>query len=168
MASSAVRHRIRNVDVETREGDCLACDQRVRVHVKHTKGVLSWRLLATDQSRPGRKRSNPSERRAENLRIRFGITVEDYDRILSEQGGGCAICGDAPRPGARRLAVDHDHGTGQVRGILCHRCNQAIGALGDTREALGCVLAYLIRPDLDQPSLWGRVFAALSIALRDS
>lgn len=51
----------------------------------------------------------------------YGITVEDYDRMFDEQGGVCAICGNGTK---RRLAVDHNHETGVVRGLLCPRCNQ--------------------------------------------
>ena len=54
----------------------------------------------------------------------LGVTDAEYDRLLSAQGGGCAICGNPPK--TRRLHVDHDHKTGRVRGLLCHRCNRAL------------------------------------------
>ena len=54
----------------------------------------------------------------------LGVTDEDYARLLAAQGGGCAICGNPPK--TRRLHVDHDHKTGRVRGLLCHRCNRAL------------------------------------------
>jgi hypothetical protein len=54
----------------------------------------------------------------------LGVTDADYDRMLNEQGGGCAICGNPPK--SRRLHVDHDHKTGKVRGLLCFRCNRAL------------------------------------------
>lgn len=57
-------------------------------------------------------------------RADLGVTLDDYDRMLAEQGGGCAICGAPPK--TRRLDVDHDHKTGQVRGLLCVRCNRAV------------------------------------------
>jgi hypothetical protein len=53
-----------------------------------------------------------------------GFTAEDYDRLLAAQGGGCAICKAPPK--TRRLHVDHDHKTGAVRGLLCHRCNRGL------------------------------------------
>src|SRR5678815_1045565 len=55
----------------------------------------------------------------------FNITLEEYDDILSEQGGGCGICGSTPKAG-KSLAVDHDHGTGFVRGLLCFFCNKRV------------------------------------------
>ena len=54
----------------------------------------------------------------------LGVTDADYTRMLEAQGGGCAICGNPPK--SRRLHVDHDHRTGQVRGLLCFRCNRAL------------------------------------------
>lgn len=57
-------------------------------------------------------------------RAQLGVTLEQYDTLLAAQGGGCAICGNPPK--TRRLATDHDHATGKVRGLLCHRCNRAL------------------------------------------
>jgi hypothetical protein len=60
----------------------------------------------------------------------YGITPQDYDRLFQLQGGRCAICGR--RPQTKRLAVDHDHATGAVRGLLCasneNGCNRAVVA----------------------------------------
>jgi hypothetical protein len=55
-------------------------------------------------------------------RSRTGITQAEYDRLLVEQGGHCALCPNTPK--TRRLHVDHDHATGAVRGLLCFRCNR--------------------------------------------
>ncbi len=54
----------------------------------------------------------------------LGVSDEEYARLFAKQGGGCAICGNPPK--TRRLDVDHDHKTGRVRGLLCHRCNRAL------------------------------------------
>lgn len=54
----------------------------------------------------------------------LGVTDAEYAAMLERQGGGCAICGTTPK--TRRLNVDHDHKTGAVRGLLCHRCNRAL------------------------------------------
>ncbi len=56
----------------------------------------------------------------------LGVTDADYERLLSEQGGTCALCPTKPK--TRRLHVDHDHATGKVRGLLCYRCNRALPA----------------------------------------
>lgn len=57
----------------------------------------------------------------------FRLTPDDYDRMLDEQGGCCAICRGQQSPSFRHFDVDHDQGTGKVRGLLCRRCNTALG-----------------------------------------
>ena len=54
----------------------------------------------------------------------LGITDALYLEMLERQGGHCALCPATPK--TRRLHVDHDHKTGEVRGLLCHRCNRAL------------------------------------------
>jgi len=77
------------------------------------------------------------------LQREYGINSKDYDVILAQQNGCCAICKTSD-PGKRRFAVDHDHTTRLVRGILCIRCNQGLGLLGDTIEKVQKALNYLI------------------------
>ncbi|MBM3661163.1 MAG: hypothetical protein FJW95_16895 [Actinobacteria bacterium] len=62
--------------------------------------------------------------------------------MLEAQGGGCAICG-RPEPEGGSLHVDHDHETGAVRGLLCFRCNGALGNLDENVERLADAIAYL-------------------------
>lgn len=74
----------------------------------------------------------------------FRITLEEYDNILAFQGGGCGICGRVPR-GGKSLAVDHDHQTGVVRGLLCFMCNRRVlGAR--SKEILIKTAAYVTDP----------------------
>jgi len=74
----------------------------------------------------------------------YGMTVEEYDDLLARQDGHCGIC-EAVDAGAdhKRLPVDHDHATGRVRGLLCHRCNRALGLLGDDIDLLRKAIKYL-------------------------
>lgn len=74
----------------------------------------------------------------------FGITPDRYRELLAAQGGGCAICGAKNGRGGARLSVDHCHQTGKVRGILCGRCNVALGQFGDTAQSLQKAVNYLI------------------------
>ena len=68
---------------------------------------------------------NPMKART-RLLARYRLKPEDYARLFLAQGGGCGIC--TAKPSDRRmLDVDHDHRTGEVRGILCHRCNRGLG-----------------------------------------
>ncbi len=83
--------------------------------------------------------------RDRRLLANYGITHEDYLRILAEQGGGCAICGTPP-PKTRSLDVDHSHTEGTLRGLLCSRCNQRLlPAALDDPELLARAAAYLRR-----------------------
>lgn len=73
---------------------------------------------------------------------KYGITVEDFHRMLVEQGGVCAICRTNCNVN-RRLCIDHCHVTGKVRGLLCSECNSAIGKLKDDKELIKNALNYL-------------------------
>jgi len=94
-------------------------------------------------------RANPGKAREAILRRDYGIGISDYDKMEEAQGGLCAICGSAettndPRTGkVRRLAVDHDKKTGCVRGLLCRRCNTAIGLLDHDSNRLNRAVEYL-------------------------
>lgn len=82
--------------------------------------------------------------RDRSLRASYGISEEDYNRILSKQGGVCAICGsDDPAGTGDHFAVDHDHETDEVRGLLCNRCNVGIGMLDDDAGRLRSAVSYL-------------------------
>ena len=75
---------------------------------------------------------------------RYDITPEQWDAMFARQGGRCAICSTAAPGGvANRLHVDHDHDTGEVRGLLCHSCNKGIGHLGDDAERVYAAAIYL-------------------------
>lgn len=72
----------------------------------------------------------------------YGLAPGEYDALLAKQGGACAICRGKPR--RLRLAVDHDHTTGRVRGLLCKRCNHdLLGAAHDDPAILRRALEYL-------------------------
>lgn len=78
------------------------------------------------------------------LRRTYNISEEDYDKMLVFQEGGCAVCS---RPGAsRRLHVDHDHGTGLVRGLLCFQCNALLIRRGITPARFRKAAVYLESP----------------------
>lgn len=76
------------------------------------------------------------------LKKKFGITMDDYERKLAEQGGVCQICKRAC-PSGRRLAVDHNHDTGAVRSLLCGPCNRGIGMFGEDPDRLRIAISYL-------------------------
>jgi hypothetical protein len=71
---------------------------------------------------------------------------EEFYQLLAKQGGKCAICGCSKRTAKdRRLAVDHDHNTGKIRGLLCSKCNTAIGMLRESLALLGAAAVYLAK-----------------------
>lgn len=74
----------------------------------------------------------------------YGITVDEYNRIFEEQGGVCATCGKPEKSKHGYLCVDHDHKTGKVRGLLCHRCNAALGQVYDNVSILRKLIEYLV------------------------
>lgn len=104
-----------------------------------------WRARNPDYKREWRKR-NPEKGRAEKLRSRFNLTVEAYDELLESQCEVCAICGDECDSG-HRLSVDHDHETGEVRGLLCKDCNIALGFFRDNVKSLARAIEYLSKED---------------------
>lgn len=73
----------------------------------------------------------------------YGITIDDYNRMFEEQEGNCGICNKHQVEFKKRFAVDHDHDTNEVRGLLCFDCNIGIGKLGDTIESVENALNYL-------------------------
>ena len=73
---------------------------------------------------------------------KFGLSYNQYKNILRKQNGVCAICGE-PEPGHKRLSIDHDHTTNKVRGLLCSKCNPAIGLFKDDPELCISAANYL-------------------------
>jgi hypothetical protein len=79
--------------------------------------------------------------RRRHLRKQFGISLEDYNELLQLQAGCCAICKE---PAKQTLAVDHNHETGKIRGLLCYRCNYGLGWFSEDPCRIGLAATYLI------------------------
>lgn len=79
-----------------------------------------------------------------NHRWRYGVTMEDKQEMLSQQGGVCACCGGVDST-AHGWHTDHDHETGKVRGVLCHHCNVMLGQAGDNLDRLLEGMHYLMK-----------------------
>lgn len=77
-----------------------------------------------------------------HLRVNYGLTLEQHAEMEERQGGLCALCGSPPF-GNRRLDIDHDHTTGVIRGLLCSRCNTALGSFMDSPHLLQAAITYL-------------------------
>jgi hypothetical protein len=130
--------------------------------------VVAWHCcecaITADQGRRkrGLRTSNSALERQNDLKRHYGITVKFYDWLLAEQGSVCAACrmpetvihrrgGKVPRP--RALAVDHDHVTGEVRGLLCQRCNAAEGQLQSSPARTRALLRYNLGEPSPPPSV---------------
>ncbi len=105
---------------------------------KYKSRIYNWRRLHKDRVQECRKKINATPKgklmNRESILRRYGLTLEQYDEMFREQEGVCAICGRPEKQkdklgNIKRLAVDHNHITGEVRGLLCIDCNSAIGRL---------------------------------------
>lgn len=76
------------------------------------------------------------------LKKKYGITPDFYEMVWEQQKGLCAVC-NKPEKTKKRLAVDHCHSTGEVRGLLCMKCNTALGKLNDDATLIEKLLKYI-------------------------
>ena len=127
-------------------------DYRLRTGVKSGKRY-EWRERTCAECRRAAHKvwrdANPEKSHAWHRRkvvAQYGLTPEQYDAMVEAQTGLCAVCGQGPGVGCTKtyLAVDHDHHTGKVRGLLCDPCNRAIGCMGNDPERLISAAAYLM------------------------
>jgi hypothetical protein len=111
-------------------------DRSKRYYALHKQAIL-------DRKRAADKVDAPQTEivRDKYYRNYYGISLEEYNSLFDKQGGVCAIC--STPPSTRRLAVDHCHDTGKVRGLLCVKCNAGIGNLNDDVEMLKAAIKYL-------------------------
>lgn len=111
------------------------------------KGISSWCKLCKKTWRAQHRKDNPEKYRKidfeRDLQKRYGIETSEYNRMFDEQKGYCACCGQSHENFRNGLHVDHDHATGQVRGLLCTQCNPGIGYFEDSIERLEMAIKYL-------------------------
>jgi len=108
------------------------------------------------QKRYRKSKAGRDKTKAWQLKHLYGLTLEDYEKLLEAQKGVCAICKKSYRDGGRNLSVDHNHISGKVRGLLCDSCNRAIGVFKDDILTLQNAIVYLIRSEEDKS--WDRYF----------
>lgn len=101
----------------------------------HTELLDAWRAENYGTYR--------SPKRKHELKKAYGITPDEYELMLDLQGFKCAICGTTEPGGKGMFAVDHNHETGDVRGLLCNRCNSGIGQLLEDVDILQAAINYL-------------------------
>jgi hypothetical protein len=120
---------------------CTHCGKTYQPKTRRVSEYCSRSCKDKEHTASGRERDA-------HLRRKYGIGAADYDRLLAEQGGGCALCGRKPEELTagryrKHLHVDHCHDTGRVRGLLCPEHNLLLGRFGDSPEMFRRVLAYL-------------------------
>lgn len=83
-------------------------------------------------------KKNPDKVRGQKLRHKYGISLEEYNKILLAQNGVCAVCSatDVGVKGRKNLFVDHCHETGKIRGLLCHKCNITVKDIEHVKNVL--------------------------------
>jgi hypothetical protein len=155
-----------NLDIPTLIGDnrpvmakhgppkhCVQCGELKGLHeFRHSKReadghMYQCRVCDTARRKKNYHQNQEQERiwkRKSKLK-RYGLTPEDYRRMLEEQNGVCAICEKVTNFGLGILAVDHDHATGKVRALLCHKCNTGLGSFEDNELLLLRAAAYIAR-----------------------
>lgn len=121
-----------------RNGQCGTCYQRAAY-----RADARYRENKKESVQRCRTLNPQSEQKAQRKQrlARVGLSVEQYDKMLLEQGGVCKVCGKPPKN--RRLSVDHNHRTGAIRGLLCFKCNYGIGWFKDDAIVLRKAADYL-------------------------
>lgn len=103
------------------------------------------RIASNARCRQAQYHKNPKYRlkaRRWQLENRYNLSLDEYDSLFEQQKGVCAIC-NLPNDNNRPLVVDHSHINNKVRGLLCDKCNRAIGALNDDISLLQKAITYL-------------------------
>ena len=131
---------------------CIPCSKKSKKETyKKTKEKAQ---LRTDRWKNSNKQNVSKHNKRYDIKKRFGLTLEEYDlislRFWTEQNGCCAICGfeatsygKATAKDKNTLHLDHCHKTGKIRGLLCMKCNSALGYFGDSSDTLYKAYIYL-------------------------
>lgn len=131
--------------VDGHRGDCIVCqNKRSNEHYWNNSQEI---LIKERENRI----ADPDVYRAKKLKKLYGITLDQYNKVFEQQGGVCKVCG-RPETATRNdklkhLAVDHNHNTGRVRGLLCAGCNTALGYLSENPVVIKSLLDYIINND---------------------
>lgn len=132
---------------------CRRCDvlQPIREFYQHSRNSAGRMHICRTCTKASAKRWRDENRERfielrwrREIKTKYGITADDYERMLSEQDGRCAGCGsDSPGPRYGRVFnIDHCHRTGRVRGLLCDDCNLALGRMNEDGDKLRSLAVY--------------------------
>jgi hypothetical protein len=122
----------------------LARNRAFRVAHRDEINTRAREAYARDDGYRARKRRSGNKWYSPEKRLAqvYGLSPQDYDAMLAEQGGVCAICKTRPD---KPLFVDHSHATGKVRGLLCRPCNFSLGFMRDDPRVTAAATEYLLK-----------------------
>jgi len=124
----------------------MHCHRGHEIAIRGTTPQNHCRVCHAENAKRLRQNSAATRRREAytKVRVNFGLSAEAYDRLVLTSEGRCDVCG-SESPSGRGLTVDHDHATGEVRGMLCSLCNVALGHVREDLAILEGLAAYLRR-----------------------
>lgn len=124
--------------------DCKLCN--IEGRKAYSKKIWATPSPQKAKVKARRKELYDPQKKRRYAIIRHGITVEEHDVMFLTQQGVCAVCGLPPNKKNKQnwsLNIDHDHITGKVRGLLCGKCNTALGLLNEDQETIKKLLRYV-------------------------
>lgn len=132
-------------------GTCKKCRSARVINDRDRKAIYAQGWVRDNRERDQRNKvewnkKNPGYFRDLKLK-KYGLTTEKFEALLEAQGHACAICRHVGK-----LNIDHDHATGKVRALLCHKCNAGIGLLNESPELLRVAANYLEKIKLESQS----------------
>lgn len=102
--------------------------------------------MSYENTKKWREKNRDKQRAYNNkysFKRKYGITHDDYDLMYTDQKGKCLICERHQSDLKQRLCLDHNHATGEIRGLLCHQCNHGIGLFYENVNSLKRAITYL-------------------------
>jgi hypothetical protein len=112
---------------------------------KSKDGLQHYCRACSNKNRKAWDLADPERTRGKYLRETYGIKLSDYDNMLEAQGHKCAICGQDETRFKKKLVIDHDHATGEVRQLLCNMCNHGIGNFKDDIDLMANAIKYILK-----------------------
>ena len=142
-----VKHYVKKDGRQAWKPTCRSCQNKQnrawqRANPEKYKAQRARSYIATKIAHPDFQ----FQRGLRHILKRVNLTLEEYIRVLKKQNGVCAICGNPETsPRYKRLTIDHNHITGEFRGLLCHVCNRGLGLFKDDPILTKAATAYLRR-----------------------